>query len=188
MRIEREYENLNERTVSGYDFQAIYSFDASAGLFDFKLNWAELDKFDQAPGGAAALLVEAGADPTVLGSSVGSLIRREFFPERRVTLSGRWTSNDELWSVGAFGSYVSDVFEPSVTNADGDFLTVDSMTVVNLFASRNDVFGENSTLRLGINNVFDEDPPLASESFGFEGELHTNRAQYIYMSLSKRFD
>ena len=187
LRVVRRYENLNTRIVNGYDIQLIYGLETSVGSFDFKLNWAELKDFDQEAGGNAARLVESGANTSVLGASVGSLIRREFFPERRTTLSARWRSQDSLWEVGVFGSYVSDVFEPSVTNSDGDFMTVDDMTVVNLHATRYDLVGEGSSLRLGINNVFDEDPPLASESFGFEGELHSSRAQYIYLSMSKSF-
>ena len=187
VRVVRRYENLNTRNVNGYDVQVIYALDSSLGAFDFRLNWAELTDFDQEAGGNAARLVAAGANPSVLGATVGSLIRREFFPERRATLSARWRSNSALWEVGAFGSYVSDVFEPSVTNADGDFMQVDAMTVVNVHASRYDLLGQGSTIRLGITNVFDEDPPLASESFGFEGELHTSRAQYVYLSLSRRF-
>lgn len=188
LRVVRRYENLNTRIVNGYDIQVIYALDSALGSFDFKLNWAELKKFDQEAGGNAARLVEAGANPSVLGASVGSLIRREFFPERRTTLSARWRSNDSLWEFGVFGSYVSDVFEPSVTNSDGEFMKVDDMTVVNVHAARYDLLGEGSTLRIGINNVFDEDPPLASESFGFEGELHSSRARYIYLSVSKRFE
>ncbi len=187
LRVVRRYENLNTRIIQGYDVQAIYTIDSPVGAFDFKLNWAELKDFDQEAGGNAARLVAAGANPSVLGATVGSLIRREFFPERRTTLSARWRSNSALWEVGAFASCVSDVFEPSVTNADGDFMKVDAMTVVNIHASRHDLFGEGSTIRLGVTNLFDEDPPLASESFGFEGELHTSRAQYFYLSMSKRF-
>ncbi|MXW46893.1 MAG: TonB-dependent receptor [Gammaproteobacteria bacterium] len=187
LRVVRRYENLNTRKVNGYDVQVILGLESPVGAFDFRLNWAELKDFDQEAGGNAARLVEAGANPSVLGATVGSLIRREFFPERRATFSARWSSNNSLWEAGAFASYVSDVFEPSVTNANGDFMTVESMTVVNVHAARYDLLGAGSAIRLGITNVFDEDPPLASESFGFEGELHTNRAQYVYLSFSRRF-
>ena len=188
IRIERSFENLNQRTVRGIDYQVNYALDTNAGYFSFKLNAANLLDFDQEPGGAAAQLVDFGADPTVLGASVGSLIRREFFPEWRTTLSASWNSPSEKWGAGLFGSYVSDVFEPSVTNSDGDFFEVDSFTTVNAHVTRYDILGSDSSIRLGINNLFDEDPPLASEAFGFEGELHTSRAQYLFLSVRKRFE
>ena len=46
---------------------------------------------------------------------------------------------------------------------------------------------EDSSIRLGVNNVADEEPPLASESLGFEGELHSSRGRYVYLQLNKRF-
>ncbi|MCG8378136.1 MAG: TonB-dependent receptor, partial [Proteobacteria bacterium] len=103
-------------------------------------------------------------------------------------LSASWNSNNELWGAGLFGSHVSDVFEPTVTNSAGDFYVVDSMTTVNAYVTRYDLIGPNSSLRLGINNLFDEDPPLASEAFGFEGELHSSRARYFFLSLRKEFN
>lgn len=188
VRIEREFENLNQRKVRGVDYHVNYALDTDAGHWNFTLNAANLLDFDQEAGGAAAQLVEFGANPTVLGASVGSLIRREFFPEWRTTLSATWYSPSEMWRAGIFGSYVSDVFEPSVTNSNGDFFEVDSFTTVNAHVTRYDLLGPGSSVRLGINNLFDEDPPLASEAFGFEGELHSSRAQYFFLSLRKRFD
>ena len=187
VQINRRFENLNERTVSGIDYSADLGVDTDLGYFTFKLNAANLMDFDQEAGGNALVLVEFGADPTVLGASVGSLVRREFFPEWRTTFATAWNSPSDLWGAGLFVSYVSDVFEPTVTNADGDFYTVDSMTTANVYLVRNEIFGSDSSLRIGINNVTDEDPPLASEAFGFEGELHTSRGFYPYVSLRKRF-
>ncbi|MEM6574661.1 MAG: TonB-dependent receptor [Pseudomonadota bacterium] len=187
IRIERSFENLNQRTVRGIDYQVNYAMDTEIGYFDFRLNAANLLDFDQEAGGAAARLVDFGANPTVLGASVGSLIRREFFPEWRTTLAVNWSSPNDTWGAGLFGSYVSDVFEPSVTNSDGDFFEVDSFTTVNAHVTRRDILGEGSSVRLGINNLFDEDPPLASEAFGFEGELHTSRARYLFLSARMRF-
>ena len=52
---------------------------------------------------------------------------------------------------------------------------------------RRDLFGEDSSVRLGMRNIFDETPPLAAESYGYEGELHSNLGRYVYLQLSKRF-
>ena len=188
VQINRRFENLNQRTVSGIDYSAQLDLDTGAGYFSFKVNAANLMDFDQAPGGNAAILVAAGANPAVLGASVGSQIRREFFPEWRTTISTTWNSPSELWAAGVFVSHVSDVFEPGATSSiTGDFLEVDSMTTTNVYLARYDILGPESSIRVGINNVTDEDPPLAREAFGFEGELHSSRAFYPYVSVKKRF-
>ena len=188
VRIVRRYGNLNRRTVNGIDYQVNYALDAKAGYFNFKLNAANLKKFDQEAGGAAAALVAAGANPNVLGASVGSLIRREFFPEWRTTFSATWNSPNEMWGAGLFVSHVSDVFEPTVTNSNGDFMTVASMTTANIHVTRYGLLGSESSIRLGINNLSDEDPPLASEAFGFEGELHSSRARYLFLNARLKFN
>ena len=182
--ITRSYENLNTRTVEGFDLGVVYSMDTGLGGFDLKVNAARILAFDQEPGGAAALLVAAGADPDVLGSSVGSQLELEFIPKWRGTASLTWNSRQDTWGAGAFVSYIGEVFEPSVTNSAGDFFTVEDLTTVNLYATHRGLLGEGSSIRLGINNATDEDPPLAREAFGFEGELHSNRSRYFYLSLN----
>ncbi|MEM7018688.1 MAG: TonB-dependent receptor [Pseudomonadota bacterium] len=186
--IQRAFENLNERTVSGFDIGAFYNLDTAIGGFDFQLNLAKLKEFDQEPGGNAAILVNFGADPTVLGASVGDLIQREFFPEWRATASLRWNSVDDNWGAALFARYVDEVFEPTVTNSDDDFYFLDTHTTFDLSITRRNLIGEDSTIRLAINNLFDEDPPLAREAFGFEGELHSSRGRYFSITLSKVFN
>ena len=188
LRITRRFENLNRRTVSGYDLEVHTSFDTSIGGFDVKLSGARVANFDQEAGGNAQTLVAFGANPSVLGSTVGSLIEREFIPKWRSTVSLNWTSNDDLWGAGLFASYVGKVFEPSVTNSDGDFYFVDSYTVVNLSLTRRDIWGDNSAVRLGVNNALNNEPPLASEAFGFEGELHSSLGRYLSLTLTKSFN
>ena len=187
LRITRSYENLNTRTVEGLDLGVNYSVDTSIGSFDVKLNGARMLTFDQEAGGFAARLVEAGADPSVLGSSVGTQIEGEFVPKWRGTASLNWNSNDDRWGAGAFVSYVGKVTEPNVTSATDEQMVVDSLTTVNLFGVYRGLFGEGSSIRLGINNVLDEDPPFAEEDFGFEGELHSNRSRYFFVSSHYKF-
>ena len=187
LRITRRYENLNKREMKGYDIGAYYTLDSAIGTFDFKLNLAKLTDFDQSPGGAAQQLVSFGANPTVLGSAVGSAIEREFFPEWRGTLSVSWNSYDDVWGAGIFASHVGKVFEPTVTDSADNFYYLDEYETMNIHVTHRGLMGPDSSIRLGITNVFDEEPPLASEAFGFEGELHSSRGRYFYLTLSKRF-
>lgn len=187
VRIRRSYENLNTRTVEGLDLGLQYSFTTELGMFDVKLNGARMLSFDQEPGGAAAQLVAAGAKTSVLGASVGSQIEGEFVPKWRGTASLNWNSNDDQWGAGVFASYVGKVTEPNVTSSTGKQMEVEDLTTVNLFAVHRGLLGEGSSIRLGVNNLFDEDPPFAEEDLGFEGELHSNRSRYFYISTRYRF-
>ncbi len=184
--ITRNFENLNTREVKGFDIGVYYTILSDIGTFDIKLNAAKLTDFDQSPGGAAQQLVDFGAETTVLGASVGDVIEREFFPEWRRTASVTWNSNNDVWGAGVFYSYVGEVFEPSVRVND-EFFFVDDYSTVNVHFTHRGLLGEGSSIRLGVNNVGDEEPPLAAESLGFEGELHSSRGRYVYLQLNKRF-
>lgn len=191
VQIVREYKNLNTRTISGYDVGVNYDFDTDIGNFDFKFNVARTLKFNQAPGGDALTIVQAGADPLVLGSDVGDIVGTARIPEWRGTAAIRWTSSDEQWTSRLFANYVGDVLETSVrTTVDDEtvFLEIDPMTTVNWSLTRRDAFAqEDLDLTFGINNIADEDPPLADTTFGYTGTLHSSRGRYFYVSGRYRF-
>lgn len=186
IQITRSYENLNTRTVEGLDVAIDYRFDTSIGEFKFGVNGARTLKFEQEPGGAAQTIIAAGANPSVLGSAVGSQIEREFIPKWRITAATRWNSNNDLWAARAFLRYVGEVFEPTITDS-GDFYFLDDHLTANISLVRRELIGEGSTVTLGINNLLDEEPPAADESFGYEGELHASRGRYMYLRASYAF-
>lgn len=191
VQIVRSYQNLNTRTISGYDIGVNYGFDTSIGSFETDFNIARTLQFNQSPGGDAATIVNAGADPLVLGSDVGDIVGTANIPEWRGTAALKWTSNDENWVSRVFVNYVGDVLATSVrATVDGEtvFLEVDPMTTVNWSLTRRDVADiEGFDLTAGINNITDEDPPLADTTFGFSGELHSSRARYFFLSGRYKF-
>ncbi|UTW45739.1 TonB-dependent receptor [bacterium SCSIO 12696] len=186
VQITRSFENLNTRTVEGVDIQVEYSFDTDIGSFKAGLNGARTLSFDQEAGGDALQIVAAGADLAVLGSAVGSQVEREFIPRWRASGSLSWNSNDDLWGARLFGSFVGKVFEPTITD-NGDFFFLETQTRFNASVVRRDLFGEGSSVTFGVNNLTGEEPPVADESFGFEGELHSSRGRYFYLSATYTF-
>ena len=46
---------------------------------------------------------------------------------------------------------------------------------------------DQTRVRIGARNLFDEQPPLADSDLGFLGELHSPRGRVIYASIRKRF-
>ena len=55
------------------------------------------------------------------------------------------------------------------------------------FTINNDTALDGTRLRFGINNLFNEDPPLADETYGFYSELYTARGRVFHVELRKKF-
>lgn len=185
--IRNRFENLDTRTADGVDVGLTYGVDTGVGGFDLSLNAARLITFEQEPGGFAATLLDFGADPDSLGSAAGSLIETTLFPKWRGTASVRWTSLDDLWGASLFATYIGKTFQTFVTNADGDPFEIEPHTIVSASINRKDLFTEGLSARLGVRNLFDTDPPLAADGFGYSGELHPNLGRYLYLEVTKRF-
>ena len=86
--------------------------------------------------------------------------------------------------------FVDDVNDTSATNDDtGEFWTVDSHMTHSAYVQY--TFDEDTDsptrIRVGARNIFDEDPPLADESFGYMGSLHSSRGRFVYLSARKEF-
>ncbi len=185
--IRNSFENLDTRTAEGVDLALDYRMNTGIGRFDLKLNAARLITFDQEEGEIAATLLAFGADPDSLGSAAGSLIETTQYPKWRGTASARWTSADDLWGASLFATYVGKTFQTFVTNADGDPFEIEPHTIVSASISRRDLITEGLSARLGVRNVFDKDPPLAADGFGYSGELHSNLGRYLYLEVTKQF-
>jgi hypothetical protein len=190
VQINRRYENLNTRTITGYDIAVNYDLDTSIGDFGLSLNGARTLKFDQEAGGDASLIVDAGADESVLGTAVGNIVGTNSIPEWQATATINWKSNDKLWAAGLFAKYVGAVNTGVSNTVDGvtTFYEMESQTRVNTYLTRKDFMGyEDLSISFGINNIFDEEPPLADTTFGYDGSLHSSRGRYFYTSASFRF-
>lgn len=191
--VEDNYLNLLPREVEGLDLGVYYSLDGTQlGDFDFRVNVAQLREFSQdiAPREAEILAAqEAGIISDVAAlSGAGDLIRQDGRPEWRWSASATWRY--QAWGAGWFTSYIDDVLDTSATNDDtGEFWVVDSDIRHNAYLQY--TFGEDGDqplrLRVGARNLFDEEPPLADESFGYLGGLHSSRGRFLYVSARKSF-
>ncbi|WP_300379119.1 TonB-dependent receptor [Henriciella sp.] len=191
--VEDNYLNLLPRDVEGLDLGVYYDLETRAwGDFGLKVNVAQLRKFyqDIAPREAAILdAQESGEISDVVAlEGAGDLIRQDGRPEWRWSASATWRM--DAWGAGWYTSYVDDVFDTSATNDDtGDFWVVDSAIRHNAYVQY--TFGHDTDkplqLRVGARNVFDEEPPLADESFGYLGGLHSSRGRFLYVNARKSF-
>lgn len=189
--IQDTYQNLQPRMVQGVDFSLDYDLDDTAwGDFGLSVNVAKLLKYDQSPSPIESLLqqaVAAGSLPGVTIASAGNQIKMDGFPEFRGTASFTWRYNG--WGAGAFVNYVGEVYDTGPAQVNGQYFPVKDWTTVSLYGQYafKDGRFDGSTVRVGVRNVGDKDPPIASSNFGYLGALHNATGRYWYMNLSKRF-
>ncbi|SFC94893.1 TonB-dependent receptor domain-containing protein [Pseudoalteromonas denitrificans] len=198
IKINNTYKNLDAREIEGVDLSLTYDWDTSFGDWEFTFNAAKLTKFEQVADPISAQLVAAqkAGDPSVpadqVVKNVGDLLKQDGRPELRARASINWRM--EQWGAGMSTNYVSEVEDTSTTATVDDEvikLPVDSYQTVNFYADyrfEGKTVLQDSKLRIGVRNLFDEQPPLADElGYGYFGGLHSNRGRYFHMSFSKTF-
>ncbi len=196
------YRNLDQRTSEGLDFSIFYNFDTSFGEFDLQVNAARLLGFEQSAGPDAEPLftdlnplLEAIPELSVSDiaalqpTGFGELLEIDGRPKWR--FSGSLTYETGPVRVNFFGRYVGGVFDPGAQQNDTAALfPVDDWFTMNASISytiENDTALDGTRLRIGVNNIFNEAPPLADESYGFYGSLHSARGRQFSFDLRKNF-
>jgi hypothetical protein len=177
--------------VQGIDLGLYYELDDTPiGDFSFRINAAFLDKFFQSVSPAGAIInaaVASGDIPAQLSvAGQGNLVRDFGRPEWRYTSSLTWRMNE--WGAGWFTSYVGDVFDDQIT-LNGQNWIIDEYQTHNLYVQYEHGYETDSPtrFRLGVRNLSDEVPPLASTNFGFLGDLHSPQGRFVYANVRKTF-
>ncbi|WP_336987247.1 TonB-dependent receptor plug domain-containing protein [Altererythrobacter aquiaggeris] len=196
------YLNLDSRTSKGLDFGLFYRVpDFGLGKFSVRLNAARLIGFVQNAGADGQEIVDAVADGTlpldVTVGGLGELLEIEGRPKWRASGSINW-DNGPI-DIGLYGQYVGKVYDTSVVrdelivsdDPNANFYQVDDSFTVNASISysieNTSTALDGTRLRFAINNLFDEDPPLADETYGFFSELHSPRGRVFHVELRKKF-
>jgi outer membrane receptor protein involved in Fe transport len=196
-----DYLNLDSRISKGWDFGLFYRVpDFGLGKFRLRFNAARLESFVQSAGTDGQELLDGIAtgvlplDVTVGG--LGELLEVNGRPKWRFSSSVNWESGPV--DVGLFGNYVGSVYDTSVSrddpiesdNPNANFFPVDDWFTLNFsiaYSINNDTPLDGTRLRFAINNLFDEDPPLADETYGFYSDLHSARGRVFHVELRKKF-
>lgn len=180
------YINLDPRTVRGIDYALAWSIPRTKyGTFKFRVEATKLLEFEQERNSLQPLLNVPGIDTDDL---------EENLREDRVKVDGnpRWRNSATLsWRKKDLGAALSwqyiDEFEDFSARNDttGAVWTVEEYSVFNLhFDYRFDLWNDARTrVRLGINNLEDEEPPLADQSRGYFSSYHSDRGRFYYISL-----
>lgn len=174
-KIHSTFKNVSSQEVSGIDFSANYNHSLDdLGLLKFNLEWAYQNKFEK--------------DGRDYSGEYG-------YPEHRWIFSTNWEVGDFNTNVNL--SYVGEFEDTPDIDFDGnlDFDSntsrmIDSQVLVDLQTSYR--ITESAKLSLGINNLFDEEPPFAigdgdSDLYGYASGVHNPRGRYIYTKVSFSF-
>ena len=187
--------------MNGFDFGLNYKFrPLSLGNFTFETNWTKLNAFyTQTTRGAlrtelmeSNLAATSGASPKWRGNAQLSWRRNNWsaglgmFYTGSFTLSGVTTSRATYEALGS-PSYIKPVF----TNGSTVYRMVHRDTqTYNVFVSsrldRNDARSwlRNTSIRIGVNNLLNSEPPLSDDNNTYESALYNTMAKGRLYSLT----
>lgn len=201
IRVLDPYLNLDSRESKGWDFGVSYRLPESRfGNFRVQINAARLKSIFQSAGAEGKELLDAAAasilPPDVTTGGLGELLELNGRPKWRFSSSLNWDRGPV--DVGLFAQYVGKVFDDDVVRdvlvvsddpRDNYYPVSDWFTMNFSFAYsfKNNPVLNGARLRFAVNNLFDEDPPLADEQYGFYSELHTARGRVFHLELRKKF-
>ncbi|WP_339824069.1 TonB-dependent receptor [uncultured Parasphingorhabdus sp.] len=179
------YLNLDSRTSTGIDFGAYYDIGATPiGDFNIRFNAARLRSFFQVPSTDGQALLEANFPV----EGLGELLLVDGRPKWRFSTSVNWDIGD--FDINLFGKYTGKFLDPSTTNVAGDSLPVRSWFVVNVsggYTFKGKGALNDTRIRIGANNLFDRDPPIADESYGYYGAEHSGKGRTLFAEIRKKF-
>jgi outer membrane receptor protein involved in Fe transport len=178
------FNNIGEQSVTGVDVDVNYQFPLGGGTAAIGLNYSRLLDFERR---------ELNLAGTALVSR--DLTGEYEYPEDRAVLTGAWVTGD--WAFNTAINYIGSFEDQPDIDFDGilDYDTnttrkVSSFTTVNVQVSYHGI--ANTTLALGVDNLFDEAPPFAigdgdTDLYGFVAGQHDPRGQFVYGRIGYRF-
>ena len=118
----------------------------------------------------------------------GNLVRNFGRPEWRYTAALTWRK--DAFGAGWFTSYVGDVEDRGIVlTATGQPWIIEDFQTHNLYVQYE--LGHDSDsptrFRVGVRNIFNEEPPLADTNFGYLGDLHNPAGRFMYVNVRKSF-
>lgn len=174
------FANADKQEVAGYDFNITYNMPAfDWGKVSFSTDWTYLDKFTQTGGlsGVSSVLLGADGNTRLRGSAALS-----------------WSY--ETWAAGLSAYYIGDYADTSAVFAPtaGDtsvpnyvktvggvkYWKVDDNITFNAFVSKTLVseskLFDGMTVRVGVKNLLNEEPPLSPDIAGYDAEVYNSIA------------
>jgi outer membrane receptor protein involved in Fe transport len=162
------YINIAGFKTDGFDLQADYTMSVGdMGTLNFSYVATLLNAWDETPIPGAEVIECAG----YWGGSCGSPS-----PEYRANFRATWTTN---WNATITGAWR---YTGEVKDLDGN-VNLDAVNYFDLAGLWD--FYEGMTLRVGVNNILDEDPPVAGGGAGPSNYGNGNTFPGVYDALGR---
>lgn len=184
------YDNLDSRTIEGYDVGLTYQApDSFIGSVSAYANVSILTDYFQDPSSVQQEMLNAQASGEInAGANVGgaaSLLQSSGSPKMKWNAGLNWR-RDRL-AAGLTANYTGEVYQYNVVNSANEPWEVSDQLTIGLWGEYGfeDPFGGESSVRLGVRNLTDETPPLATN--GYLGNLYQPYGRYWYARIQKTF-
>ncbi len=178
-------QNTGELDVRGIDLGFSFNQPIGLGRIEVVMNGTYMIQFDEAtPSGEISSKVGTNVDldgnPVVGGEDGGVALRWKH------VLSGSWVLDD--WSATIVQNFYKG-YEMG-RDLDGMRRFVPSQSIYDLNVSYTGL--KNTTLAIGVKNIFDTDPPIyipSSNQFqsGYDAAIEDPRRQFVYISAGYKF-
>ena len=190
--------NRAQQFVNGFDFGLNYRTpQLPAGTFTFNTAWTLLNSF-YAYNSAGALRTElretnsfavGGVDPHWRGAATLSWERHQWSAGVSFYYIGRYTDSNATTTAVTFAalgspSYIQPVFTSgaySYRYVVHDSKSYNAFVTYRFSASNH--WLERTSLRLGVNNLFDARPPLSADSRGYDPAAYNTMARGLAWSV-----
>lgn len=190
IRVVTSYDNLDSRTIAGYDIGLTYTAPQTAiGDIRGYVNVSKLTEYFQDPSTVQQEMLDAQASGEInAGANVGgaaSLLQSSGSPKLKWNAGVNWRLN--RLSAGLTASYVGEVYQFNVVNAASEPWEVEDQLTFGLWGEYefDDPLGGETAVRFGVRNLTNEKPPLATT--GYLGNLYQPYGRYWYGRLTKTF-
>ncbi len=163
--------NLNKTEVEGVDMVARYFADTGVGTWNFMLSVSrlvDLTEESTLPDGSVLVV-----------DKVGTAASREAYPEWRSMFTTQWNSGP--WSANYKLRYIGDTTEEP---SPGEFRKIGAVTYHDLSGSY--AFDNGLLVRLGVDNILDEQPPVSLTNLNINFDINTYDAvgRFFYAQLT----
>ncbi|PKM17280.1 MAG: TonB-dependent receptor [Gammaproteobacteria bacterium HGW-Gammaproteobacteria-15] len=169
-RIFNSYINISSQEATGLDLSTSYRLALQdMGSLRFSLDWSYISKFEK-----------NGID-----------YAGEYnYPQHRWLAAADWSHGD--WGAVLSLSYIGEFedYSPASEVESSRTRTVKAHALLDIQGRYN--LNDKTQLVLGVNNLFDEDPPFAigdgdADLYGYASRVHNPRGQFIYGKITYRF-
>jgi iron complex outermembrane receptor protein len=177
LRLLQGAQNLNEIKTSGIDTTLRYDFNTGFGRFSAVLDGSYLEEF-------SSTSPNPTGGPPIVDDRVGKGdAPRSTFPKWKGQASVRW--NNDNWNAVWRGRYIGETTD--VVNAVKDNKTKAVFYQDAEFGYKFEQY--DTTIGIGINNIFDETPPLSYANAPINYDIYTYdaRGRVIYAKFGFQF-